>query len=360
MMSRKWMVALILYISAALLLTGCGLFGPEEPVSQPIDPPPADEVQGDNTEVTIDITGEEEAQPSADESATEGENAMFESELYVYDPEGNVVPLTLPIPKTEGIGKQVLRYMVKGGPVESLLPEGFSPVLPEGTEILGMTIDENGVATVDFSPEFAEYHAEEEQHIIDAITWALTQFDSVKSVKIWINGYPQEVMPVNGTPISSLSRENGINLELANNIDIGNTSKVTLYFLSETEDFTYFVPVTRVIPKTDNMALATIEQLIKGPKQGSYLYSGILPSTRILSATVMDDRVVADFDETLLDYNSGSASPDAVKAIVLSLAANTGVSKVQLQVNGETNFMAGNMDLSQPVVRPLRINTYSF
>lgn len=356
MLSRKWILTMVMILVITVFSTGCGLFSTEDQdTSQPIDPPPQN--WDEETDLSIDLTEEDiEGTSNPEESAGESQG-IFEGELYLYDPQGNIVPLTLGIPKTEGIGKQVLRYMVKGGPVEALLPEGFSAVLPEGTEILGMKIDQ-GVAIVDFSPQFKNYSVEEEQHIIDAITWALTQFDTIDSVKIWINGYPQEVMPVGGTPITSMSRDNGINLELSHGVDLGNTSKVTLYFLAETEELTYYVPVTRIVQKTDQIAMETLRQLIKGPAQDSNLYSPLLPTTKVLDAKVLDNVVIANFNDVILDYNSGDASPEAVRSIVLSLSENTGVKQVQLQVNGKTNFTAGDLDLSQPMARPATINTF--
>ncbi len=355
MLSRKSILMLVMILVIAVFSSGCGLFSTEDQdTSQPIDPPPQN---WDDADLNIDLS-EEDIEGTNDNEQSAGEvQGVFTGELYLYDPQGNVVPLTLGIPKTEGIGKQVLRYMVKGGPVEALLPEGFSAVLPEGTEILGMKIDQ-GVATVDFSPEFQNYSVQEEQHIIDAISWALTQFDTIDSVRIWINGYPQEVMPVGGTPITSMSRDNGINLEISHGVDMGNTARVTLYFLAETEELTYFVPVTRIVEKTDDIAMETLRQLIKGPAQGTNLYSPILPTTKVLDAKVLDNVVIANFNDVILDYNSGNASPEAVRSIVLSLSENTGVKQVQLQVNGKTNFAAGDLDLSQPMVRPAAINTF--
>lgn len=363
MITRKRLFIFFCLFALSMLLSGCGLFGPEaDKTAQPIDPPPADMAENGGTAVVGVNTqdGSIVVVPEGNQAQNGQEStATFTGQLYLLDANRHVVPVTMDIPKVEDIAQQVLRYMVKGGPVEPVLPEGFSAILPEGTKVLGMTIKE-GVATVDFSPHFTNYAAEDEQKIVEAITWALTQFTTVNTVKIWVNGYPQEVMPVNGTPISSLSRENGINIELANNIDIGKTSKVTLYFMSETEELDYFVPVTRIIPKSADIAEATLAELIKGPKQGSGLFSALLPSTRVLEAKISESMIVANFDDSLLGFEPGKASPDVIHSIVLSLTENTGIEQVQVQVNGENNVLAGNLDLSKPVTRPAALNAYRF
>jgi germination protein M len=353
-MTRKWL-SILSMITAVFLLSGCGLFGPDEATEpQPVDPPQMtqDKPLGPSSEViNIDVTpGSNEGKVEASDTET------VAMPVYLLDPDGYVVPVTLDLPKVEGSAKQVLNYMVQGGPIEELMPNGFSALLPEGTKILGMTIKE-GVATVDFSPEFKNYSADQEQKIVDGITFALTSFPSIKEVRVWINGYPQEVMPVGGTPVSSLSRENGINRELAENIHIGNTTPVTLFFQAQNdENLTYFVPVTRMIPRTDNLAMATVEQLIRGPKLGTDLFTSILPSTKVLNVKADNGMAVVDFDEQILSYSDGMANPLAMRSLVLSLTENTQVQKVQFMVNGEAKVLAGDQDYTEPVARPVQLN----
>jgi len=357
-MSRKLTLLIPMTLSVAML-SGCGLFGPEETSgSKPLDPPPMSQNNaplGPSEEVTIDVTNEQGKEAGADNEA-EATVQEIATPVYLMDPDGFVVPITLNLPKEEARAKQVLNYMVKGGPVEDVKPEGFTALLPEGTKVLGMTIKE-GVATVDFSPEFGKYEAKDEQKIVDAITFALTSFTNVKEVKIWINGYPQEVMPVDGTPISSLSRSNGINKELAANVKIGETTPITLYFQGETSDNeSYFVPVTRLIPHTDNKAMATVQELIKGPKQGVNLFSSILETTKIIDVKVDNGVAVVNFDDKILSFNDGKANPQALDSILLSLTENAGVGQVQFLVNGKASVTAGNKDYSKPVTRPDQLN----
>ncbi|MCF6092629.1 GerMN domain-containing protein [Microaerobacter geothermalis] len=350
----KYRVAAVLFL-LIFVLSGCGLFGPEENVtSQPIDPPPLQEQEA--SEVNIDI------------SQTDGTTVISNEELqitqqviYLKDMNGYIVPQTMSIPKVEGIGKQVLRYMVKGGPVESILPEGFEAVLPEGTQVLGMSVKEDGLAIVDFSKEFLNYQPDEEKAILDAITWSLTEFPTINRVTIWVEGRELEVMPVTKTPVHSLSRANGINLELAENIDIGQTTPVTLYFQADTPsgDGTYYVPVTRLIPRSTDIVRDSLNQLIMGPKEGSNLFSGILPSTKLLSAVLDNNVAIANFDQTILSFDSGKASDDVIKSIVLTLTENTEADKVLVEVNGESTVTTDSSDFSKPVTRPQWINPAS-
>ncbi len=345
---HKKIISLILIISLFLLTAaGCGLFGPKE--SAQIDPPPAidtmkelDEIIGSGEELGEEIT-------------------LSSKVLYLLDPNGLVVPVTMKVPYVESIAQQVLRYMVAGGPVEEMLPSGFTAPLPEGTTFT-MDID-NGLATVDFSNHFKNYEAAEEQAIIDAITWALTEFSTIQSVKLSINGVELEKMPVANTPVDRpLTRSNGINLEMGAGAMPGRTSAVTIYFEGEdlSGELQYFVPITRLVPMTNDLAKAALEELIKGPKVGSGLVYSLLPNTQIRQTYIENDTAVADFDDMIRGVGgidlTGHSTTRGLQSIVLSLAATHGVSKVQIMVNGKAELMTETIDFTQPVSVPKLIN----
>lgn len=348
-MQRIGKMTAVLGVSA-VLLSGCGLFGPEKEVSS-IDAPPLSEVAVEVPDVTEEGSLE---QPEAIEQGT------AERTVYLLDANGYVVPVSLTLPKVEGLAKQALSYMVKGGPVEALLQGGFSAVLPQGTEVKGLLI-KNGVATVDFSKEFKTYEEKDEKKILDAVTRVLTEFGNVKTVQIWVNGTPLKEMPVASTPINQLDRNLGVNLELADGAIPGSTSAVTVYFQGQLDNArTYFVPVTRLIPATQNVAKATVEELIKGPKQDSQLFSSLLRTTRVLDVKQEKDLITVNLSSDILKYDEGKdANPDALESLVLSLTESTGAKQVQLLVEGKPLTSEAH-DFSKPVARPLHVNPIRF
>ncbi|MFY0545366.1 GerMN domain-containing protein [Brevibacillus sp. H7] len=335
---------------SAVLLSGCGLFGPEKEATS-IDPPPQSEVALEGADALPTNNS------GTDAAAVQG---SVDRTVYLLDANGYVVPVSLTLPKEEGSAKQVLTYMVKGGPVDNMLPNGFSAVLPEGTKVLGMTI-KDGVATVDFSKEFKQYDPKEEKRILDAVSRSLTEFQNVKSVQIWINGNPLTEMPVDSTPLSQLGRNHGINLELAEGAQPGRTTPVTVYFQGQLDDKrTYYVPVTRLIPQTDNVAKAVVEELIKGPKEGSPLYSSLLRTTQVLDVSNEAGLVKVDLSDDILKYDNGKeASPEALESLVLSLTESTGAKKVQVLVEGKP-LTSGSFDFTKPVDRPVQVNPMQF
>ncbi|WP_100373684.1 GerMN domain-containing protein [Bacillus sp. FJAT-45037] len=356
-------------VMTTLVATGCS-FGANEATTE-MDAPPVSYVdEGDSLDLDEEGDAPETEEPAKGEEAEPGEEnvaeeevvtSMVERELYLIDENGLVVPQTLSVPKTESVLKQSLQYLVDGGPVTELLPNGFKAVIPAGTEVDVHLVD--GVAIADFSNEFKEYNPEHEQQILQAITWTLTQFETVEKVTIRINGYDQDMMPQNGTPIGEgVSRANGINLESNGVVDLVNSKSVTLYFLDQKGDNTYYVPVTRRVGNSEDALKVAVEELLQGPSFKSNLLTDFRNGVQLLSDPIYENGVVTlNFNESLLSQLDARAISDiALNMLALTLTEQEGVEQVAVQVNGEANILHESGQMAQPVTRPEKVNTGSF
>jgi germination protein M len=354
-MRKNVIQASVVLLVLSIVLTGC-LFGPEEKAStqSQIDPPPAN-VEREDTQA---VQATEETKKSGQEKESSG------TELYFFSDTGYVVPYTIRMtPSSKGAAKEAMKWMIQGGLAAKMLPKGFKPVLPKGTEIKGLNIAD-GIASIDFSKDFLTYEAKDERvesNILSALTWSLTGFKGVKAVNIWVEGHPLATMPKFKTPAQGLRRSRGINLEMASGVNVNHCAAVTLYFVGQTEDNEiYYVPVTRIINRTDSMAQATLQELVKGPLLHSNLIGALDVMTEINRVEVKGDVATVDFGEQLLQYNSnGMASEDAINTVVLSLTENSSAKKVGITVNKkELTSTSGGKSWSKPVTRPSRINPH--
>lgn len=361
MPKNKIKLAGITLLSASFLLAGCGLFGGEE--KQELDPPQEiTYVEGENQE-EVTIEGEEGKGEEAKEQAVE----TVERVLFLIDKNGMVVPQSLELPATKEAAKQVIEYLVVDGPVSNILPNGFRAVIPQGTVVQGVNITEDGTAVVDFSKEFSDYKPEDEQKILQAVTWTLTQFENVEKVKLWINGHELTEMPVNGTPIGEgVSRADGINMLNSSVLDITNTRAITVYYVAENDGKEYYVPVTKRISNDQEDAVeGAVTALIEGPTLTSGLLSEIQPDVKLLNSPLYEDGVVTlNFNEAIFssfDEEKKMISDNVLNALVLTVTEQPGVEKVAIQVNGESNLVTeAGKPLTEPVIRPEKVNTGSF
>jgi germination protein M len=349
MSKNKMKIVVTTVFASSLFLSGCGLFGTE--TTKKIDPPKEAEVT-DKT-VTEETTGKGEKA-----------EASLKTELYLVDKNGYVVPQTLELPTTTSVATQALQHLVANGPVTDLLPNGFRAVLPEDTEI-SVDIKEDGVAVVNFSNEFKNYQPEDEEKILQSITWTLTQFDTVDKVKLQMNGHPLTEMPVDGTPISeNLSRATGINIDTAGVIDITNTKPVTVYYIGGEEGSYYYVPVTKRVSNSekDNI-VAVVNELVKGPNSKSNLASEFMSDVALLNKPKVEDgKVTLDFNENIYgSFEEKVISQSLLDALVLSLTEQKGIESVSVTVNGKAELVDDQgKKLTEPVTRPEKVNTGSF
>ena len=334
-------------------LTGC-LFGPEQKTSAPIDPPPEGGWRRSTKSKGLRRRLNRRRRPRRTKRAGAGP-ALFLGEQRVCG--------SLRRGHAEGGGDRQGsdEHAGCGSEAESRLPEGFRGVLPKGTKVKGLNI-QDGTATVDFSKEFLNHQTGMEKKILDAVTWTLTGFDSVERVNIWVDGRPLAKMPKGKTPAEGLTRNRGINLELAEGVNIGQSMPVTLYFLGQASDNTvYYVPVTRMINRSEDVAHSVMQQLILGPKHGCRNERELWRRhMKVNKLEVKDKTVLADFGGQLLQYGKGkSASKDAIQTIVLSLTENTGADKVKITVNGKAEATVEGKPLDKAAIRPEIVNPAS-
>ncbi|MDY0408601.1 GerMN domain-containing protein [Virgibacillus soli] len=353
-MKIRGLLYLLLTISLAFILTGC--FKGEQTMDK-MDPPP------ENAEPVNQKKGEDvEAEDKTDEESKASETVA--RQLYLVDVNGMVAPQTveLPNPESKAVAKQVLEYLVKGGPVTPILPNGFQAVLPEGTEIKEMNLKEDGTMVVDVSEEFKEYEAEDELKIVEAMTFTLTQFENVERIELRINGQAVDEMPVNGTPISNgYSRVNGINLTDTDAIDIMNSDVLTMYFPAEHNEQRYYVPITRHVEKTeDNVYELVVNSLLDGPGYNTNLIHVFNTDTMLVDEPTLEDGVLSlTFNENILkDPEQSMISDEVMETIVRSLTELQQVEAVNIQVENMDKLVNENGEAyEEPVSKKVFVPT---
>jgi germination protein M len=343
MLHPTWIRAAAVTGIIVLLTTGCSLLGAKE--TKQIDPPQAvADTQTTSGAVTINM-----AETQAQAQIT----------LYAKDNKGFVAPISLNLTNTQSPARTALEYMVQGGPVASRLPAGFEALLPKGTIIKGVNIlTEKKLAVVDFSKEFLRYNPQDERKILEAVTWTLTGFPKVERVQLWVEGKALKEMPSGKTPLDQpTGRSMGINIEKSEDAEFGQSTPVTLYFLNQNDqNYKYYVPVTRMVKRTDDVVTTIVQQLIKGPDPKKGLSPVMDSATKVHGVKKSDNLITVDFSGEWMGSNQ-KVSLDTLQSVILSLTENTGIDKVQIMVDGAVKDVSmDELNYSKPVSRPVHIN----
>lgn len=357
MKNKRIMPGVALLIGIPIILSGCGLSG----ISQQANDQQKPKIQYMKPGDSLNKKKDNKKQNKKDSPKTSQKTTS--RKLFLEGKNGLVVPETyqLPVPKKGDVAQQALQYLVKGGPISNLLPNGFQAVLPAGTEVRGASL-KNGTLTVNFTKPFKNYKANQEKKILDAITWTATQFKNINHVKIMIDGVIQTSMPVNKTPIDQggASRADGINQELGDVVDVTGTEPVTLYFPEQVGSDFYYVPVTTRMPIGKGKIVAAVNGLLNGPNTGSGLLDAFGNGVKLLGQPKIQDHVVTlNFNKNIY-ANPGKKviSNKELDSLVLSLTSQTGIKKVAIEVNGKAAAKTeAGKTLSKPVSRPKHVNT---
>ena len=94
------------------------------------------------------------------------------------------------VPVTKYVGGQADAFAAMNELVKGPGQGGLKSAFPEDTELLGVTVDDNGVASINFSKELAQVKdkPDQEKALFRSIVLTLMQFDNIDEVRILVDG----------------------------------------------------------------------------------------------------------------------------------------------------------------------------
>ncbi len=257
--------------------------------------------------------------------------------LFLPDKNDYVARINMAIKADTTIDKAntVISYLTIGSDNESVIPNGFKPIIPRGTKILSSSINDNNYK-VDFSKEFLEVSENDEIRLIEAIVYSLTGIEGIKSVTILVEGKILNKLPHSQEFLNNpLDRSIGINKKY--DVDsIKGTVKTTMYYLSKYDGYYYYVPVTKVSNDSKEKIEVIIKELTSSPVYETSLMSYLNSETTLQNYKILDDQIDLDFNSAILtDVTKNDILEEVTYAINLSIKDNYEIEKVSYTVDSE-------------------------
>lgn len=262
------------------------------------------------------------------------EEGMRRTVFYFKDNEGYLVPVMKRIPWEDGIARTTIKNMIDSTELrESLTNTGLQPLIPMGTEILGLSIDsDTGLCKIDFSDEIRNVQTQkDEENLIKGIVYTLTEFPTINKVQFMVEGQItsklQDTVAIN----NPIAREN-INL-IGSETD--GSSKVVVYYKGGEEYNDYFIPVT--IPTLAPMAnvYTALDLLFDGPPVETSLKTEIPSGVNLQGVEIKEGTAFVDIN---VDGVQGLADDvvldDIMKNIGLTLSQFEEIDSVELLLDG--------------------------
>lgn len=267
----------------------------------------------------------------------EEDDGMRKTVLYFKNTEGYLVPVMRKIPWEEGIAKVTLKNMIDSPELREVLsPTGLLPILPAGTEIRGISInEETGLCKVDFSENviLENQSDKEEDSFIKGVVYTLTEFPAIKEVQILVGGNSSSALKFGGDISKPLARED---INLIGDKGEGRSNVVVYYKGMNDEEFEYYIPVT--IPTLAPMAnvYSALDLLFEGPPEVAGLFSDIPKDIMLHGVEVKDGTAYVDISyENYLSSAGDQVFDDIIKNIGLTLGQFKEIENVELLIDGE-------------------------
>ncbi len=319
MKSVQWL-AILLIVTLIISLTGCGVFRNEE-----------------DTDVSLVI-----------DTGLVEEDGLRETVLYYSDDKGIIVPVMRRIPWEEGIGKSAINLLIdEPGLRDDLASVGLLPVLPAGTEVIGMSINE-GLAKVDFNENILVYETQaDEKTIVQSLVYTLTEFEAIDKVQLLVDGKEMKKLP-HGTKVNEPLQRKNINLGL----DLQEEEvPVVVYYKSTTNgEDSFFIPVTKGVNALKADIKSVLTSLIEGAPENTGLYSELPEGVVLNDVYVKDGIAYIDFSQEIKNMpSSKSHQQSMIYELGLTLReVEPSISQIRILSSGKEIELNSDVSLNLP------------
>ena len=231
--------------------------------------------------------------------------------------------------------QELIEALIQGSPKEDQIPSGFKSIIPSETKLLNIKL-ENNILKIDFSKDILDIEKEQEEKMIEALTYTLTSIDGVDGIIIYVEGNLLNKLPQTNINLpSTLDRSFGINKEY----DITTTkdiTSVTTYYVSKNNNEYYYIPVTKYLNDNREKIKIVIDELESSKIYNTNLMSFLNDNVKLLSVEQMEDTLTLNFNEYIYsNLDTREILEEVIYTICLSIEDNYDVKQVIFNVNDE-------------------------
>ena len=236
--------------------------------------------------------------------------------------------------------KEIIKDLTKNSSNSSYIQDGFTPLIPENTKIIDLNLDKETL-TINFSKELLNVDKENEEDMIEAITYSILEIKEITNIKINIEGKPLEYLPNSNIKLpNTFDKTYGIN-KIYNIDSYKNTTKTTIYYLSKYNDSYYYVPITKIENTNKEKVEIIIKELKSTPIYHTNLISYLASSTNLTNYEILENNIKLSFNNNLIANINNNEMIETVKySIALSIRDTYGYNDISFKIldNPEINL----------------------
>lgn len=269
------------------------------------------------------------------EQKTKYNSNYLENSIYLLDKDEYVARVNILYKSNNDLSKikEIIESLTINSSKKEYIPNGFTPLIPEGTKLLNFDL-QNNILKINFSKDILKVNQNNEEKMIEALIYSLTTIDNVKKIMIFVEGNQLQELPHSKKSLPlTLDRNYGIN-KVYNIDNIKNTTKTTVYFINKFNDYYYYVPVTKINNEKASKIEIIIEELKSSPNIQTNLMSFLNSNTGLLNYEILEDSINLSFNKYLLDdFEKENILEEVKYAIALSVKDSYEVSTLNFYVS---------------------------
>lgn len=200
----------------------------------------------------------------------------------------------------------------------TFVPNNFKKIIPKNTKILSKELESN-LLKINFSKELLNVSKENEEKMLEAIIYSLTEIKDIKKIMIFVEGVNLSKLPNSKKNLPlTLDRSYGINkiYELESMKDI---SKVTTYYVNKKDNLTYYTPVTSISNNKNEKIEIIIEKLKSSPTYETNLVSYLASTSELLNYEILENSINLSFNNEVLSLDNDEIIEEVKYSIALSI-----------------------------------------
>ena len=229
---------------------------------------------------------------------------------------------------------------------------GYLSVIPDTVDLDSFTIDDHNLV-LNYGAAYYDMDDVTELLMRAALVKTFTQFDQITTVEIRVDSQPL-VLP-DGTLTGPERNRNFVDI-ISTGINAYTRGTIVLYFANP--EGTGLVENTMNVAYQNSNPLEkyVLQRLILGPQDESQGFATLPSNTKILSVSTKDGICQVDLNDELLKETILLKPEVIIYSIVNSLTEVSGVTGVQISVNGSSNIMfMDEISLAQVFVKNVNL-----
>ncbi len=185
-----------------------------------------------------------------------------------------------------------------------------------------------------------------------SIVLTLTQIEDIDYVGIYVNEQP--LKDALGYTVGNMKSSDFVD-KIGNTINNYDVTTITLYFANKSGNKLTSEIYEGIYPSNETLERFVVEKLINGPRSSDN-YRTLPVGTQVLSVNTKDGICYVNLDGAFVDKITSVKADVMVYSIVNSLVELSYINKVQISIDGETDFnLYGKISLNQLFARNLAL-----